>query len=241
MRKYIPNTITLINLFCGCAATVSVLYGDFVSTFWFLFAGGWADYFDGTSARLLKVNSVLGKELDSMADMVSFGVAPGAILYMLLHLGWTDGASLDNLQIGLDWKALPGFLISAFAGLRLARFNLDERQTDDFIGLATPSMTMFVTGLMVIYYNDSLGLAEFVSNPYFLYAVVVLFSFLMVAEIPMFSFKFKGMTWKGNEWRFTFIIVTILMMVLLREASFSCIIMAYILFAFAKYLTGSRK
>ncbi|MEL6924356.1 MAG: CDP-alcohol phosphatidyltransferase family protein, partial [Bacteroidota bacterium] len=221
MRKYIPNTITLINLFCGCAATVSVLYGDFVATFWFLFAGGWADYLDGMVARWLKVNSVLGKELDSMADMVSFGVAPGAILYMLLHLGWQGADSSESLMTQLDWRALPGFLVSVFAGLRLARFNLDERQTEDFIGLATPSMTMFVTGLMVIFYNNSLGLGWLVSHPYLLYAVAAFFSFLMVAEIPMFSFKFKGAQWKGNEWRYSFIALTVLMLLLLREASFS--------------------
>ena len=168
-----------------------------------------------------------------MADMVSFGVAPGAILYMLLHLGLTE-SNLDNYVHSTNWWALPGFLVSVFAGLRLARFNLDTRQTEDFIGLATPSMTMFVTGLMVIYYNDSLGLAWLVTHPYLLYPTIAVFSYLMVAEIPMFSFKFKGSGWKGNEWRYSFIIITVLMLIFLQEASFSLIVLTYILIAFAK-------
>ena len=240
MRNYIPNTITLINLFCGCSALVSVLYGQFVTAFWFLFAGGWADYFDGMVARWLQVKSPLGKELDSMADMVSFGVVPGAIFYMLLNVGLSTTTELNNTFTTINWLALPGFLVSVFAGLRLARFNLDERQTDDFIGLATPSMTVFVTGLMLIYYNNSFNLGSWVTNPYFLYPCIAFLSYMMVAELPMFSFKFKGFKWKGNELRFSFIAISLLLMIFLQEASFSFIILTYILLAFAKYLSVGK-
>ena len=230
MRKHIPNTITLINLFCGCCALLSVLNGQFVAAFWFLFTGGWADYLDGMAARLLNVKSPLGKELDSMADMVSFGVVPGVILYVLLciALGKPD---FQQWPGSINIYALPAFLVPVFAGLRLAKFNLDVRQTENFLGLSTPSMTVFVTGLMLIYHFDSYGLGQWVINPYFLYGVIVLFSYLLVSEIPMFSFKFKQFKWTGNELRFSFVILAIILMLVLREASFSLIIILYILFS----------
>ena len=238
MKKYIPNTITLINLFCGCAALVCVLYGYFTNAFWFLFVGGIADYLDGMVARWLKVNSPLGKELDSIADMVSFGVVPGAILYMLLNAGFhyedirQGGQLMPPVRAALDpdlsWKALPAFVISMFAGLRLARFNLDTRQTEDFIGLATPSMTLFVVGLMLIFDHNSFGLRPLVVNAYFLFSVILLFSFLMVSELRMFSFKFKGFQWEENKIRFIFAGVAVLLVILLREAAFSAIVLTYI-------------
>ena len=162
--------------------------------FGFLFVGGIADYADGMIARWLKVKSPLGKELDSLADMVSFGVVPGAIIYMLL--------TKSEISMGSEpliyWWALPGFLISVFAGLRLAKFNLDERQIEEFMGLNTPTCAMFIAGLMLIYHYNTAGLSEFVTEPLFLYSVVIVFSFLLIAEIPMFSFKFKGLKWRGN-------------------------------------------
>ena len=231
MRKHIPNFITMINLFCGCCALVCVFNELFVWAFVFLFLGGIADYADGMVARLLNVNSPLGKELDSLADMVSFGVVPGAIVYMLLTKS-PIGFESDFL---IKWWTLGGFIITVFSALRLAKFNLDERQTDDFIGLNTPSCTMFITGLMLIYEFDSAGLANFIIQPYFLYGVVVLFSFLLVAEIPMFSFKFKGIQWKGNENRIVFFIVSVLLLIALKEIAFSLIILLYILYSLTKY------
>ncbi len=233
MIKYIPNTITLINLFCGCAALVCVLYGYFNNAFWFLFVGGLADYLDGMVARMLKVNSPLGKELDSIADMVSFGVVPGAIIYMLLNAGFHYHYEMSSeravLYMDLYWKALPAFLISMFAGLRLARFNLDTRQTEDFIGMATPTMTLFVVGLMLIFDHNSFGLRSFIINPTFLFAVILIFSYLMVSELRMFSFKFKGRRWEYNKVRYIFIGISVLLLILLREAAFAAIVLAYIL------------
>ncbi len=241
MKKYIPNAITLLNLFCGCAALVCVLYGYFINAFWFLFIGGLADYLDGMVARWLKVNSTLGKELDSIADMVSFGVVPGAIIYMLLNAGLryseqlAQGGAVQLLQptlsFDLSYAALPAFLISVFAGLRLARFNLDTRQSEDFIGLATPSTTLFVVGLMLIFHFNSYGLRTLVVSPYFLIPIILLFSYLMVSELRMFSFKFKGFRWEGNEIRFIFAAIAILLLVFLREAAFATTVLVYIAIA----------
>lgn len=231
MRKHIPNFITTINLFCGCCALVCVFNELFVWVFYFLLVSGITDYIDGMVARLLNVKSPMGKELDSLADMVSFGVVPGAILYMLL----TKSPTGFETEIPIKWWALAGFILSVFAGLRLARFNLDVRQTEEFIGLNTPACTMFVTGLMLIYAKDLAGVAGYIINPFFLYGVVVLFSFLLVAEIPMFSFKFKSFQWRGNENRIVFIILAILLFIFLKEIAFSLIVLLYILYSLTRY------
>lgn len=224
MNKHIPNTITLVNLFSGCCALVSVLNDQFVLAFWFLLASMTADYLDGAVARLLEVNSPLGKELDSFADMVSFGVVPGAILYMLLTKG------MPFAQSTLAWGALPAFALSAFAGLRLAKFNLDTRQEEYFLGLPTPSCTLFVVGLMLIYEYDSFQLQSLVIQPIFLYACILILSFLLISEVPMFNFKFSSFAWKGNEIRYSFAVLTIVLLIFLKEAAFSVLISLYILF-----------
>jgi CDP-diacylglycerol--serine O-phosphatidyltransferase len=228
MKKNIPNFITLVNLFSGCCAVASVLYGQFVPAFFFSMVSGIADFLDGLIARALKVKSPLGKQLDSLADMVSFGVVPGAILYMLLVKGW---AGRDVMPIDLTLAASPAFLVTLFAAIRLANFNIDTRQTDSFIGMPTPSCAMFTVGLMLVYHFDSYGLASLVTNPVFVYLTIPVLCWLMVARFPMFSLKFKSLSWKGNEIRFTFAAAALAMMVLLREASFALIIAAYVLFS----------
>jgi len=234
VKKNIPHIITSINLFCGCCALACIFYQQFFQAFIFLFVGAWADYFDGLAARALDVKSELGKELDSLADMVSFGVVPGAIIYMLLVRGLDK--NFEEFPQYLILAALPAFLITVFAALRLAKFNLDTRQTENFIGLNTPSCTIFTVGLMLIYHYDSYGLGNFVINPLFLYPTILILSYLLIAELPMFSFKFKSFQWAGNEFRFIFILVSALFLFLFKEAAFTLIIMLYILFAVVQRL-----
>ncbi|MCB9264423.1 MAG: CDP-alcohol phosphatidyltransferase family protein [Lewinellaceae bacterium] len=235
MKKHIPNAITLLNLFFGCCALASIFYGQYVAAFWWVFAGVAADYGDGMAARLLGVQSNLGKELDSLADMVTFGVVPGAVYYMLLARYFQpDGAS------GLVYQAAPGFLVSVFSGLRLARFNLDTRQATGFIGLPTPSSTIFTMGVMLIYTYDTFGLRPLVSAPAFLYGCVLVLSYLLNSEIPMFSLKFKSFSWKGNEVQFTFAVIAVVMLFLTREASFSIVILLYVLFSVFQHLAKRR-
>jgi len=229
MRKYIPNAITLINLFCGCCALLSVFNEMYVAAFWFLFVGGLADYADGFVARYLEVHSPMGKELDSLADMVSFGVVPGAILYMLIS---NHPIAEDALFEKINLMALPAFFVTIFSCLRLAKFNLDTRQSEDFIGLNTPSVTMFVTGLMLVYHFDSYGFADMVYHPYFLYPIILILSYLLVAELPMFSMKFKGMKWQGNERRIIFLVTGITMLFFLKEVAFVLMVSLYVLFSF---------
>jgi len=228
MRKSVPHIITLLNLFFGCCALVYVFNQRFDIAFFLILFGAIADYSDGMAARLLDVRSELGKELDSLADMVSFGVVPGVILYQLLLESSQQQLLFGEGTLPDIWGALPGFLFTVFACLRLARFNIDTRQSEDFIGLNTPSATTFVVGLMLIHMSDSLGMNELVTNRTFLYIVIVVLSYLMIAEIPMFSLKFKGLKWKGNEKRIVFLCVSLLALITIREAAFSLMIILYV-------------
>ena len=238
MKKYIPNIITLINLFCGCCALICVFNEMYLAAFWFTFAGGWADFADGLVARSLGVNSTLGKELDSLADMVSFGVVPGMVLYMMIS---SHPVADPYFFKQINLLALTAFLIPVFSALRLAKFNLDARQSEDFIGLNTPSVTMFVIGLMLIFDFDSYGMSGTVSHPYFLIPTILILSYLLVAELPMFSMKFKGLKWQGNQQRIIFLILGITALIFLKEIAFSLMIVLYVLFSlFEKIIMGKK-
>jgi CDP-diacylglycerol---serine O-phosphatidyltransferase len=227
MKKHIPNILTLLNLFCGCCALVCIFSVDFEAATLFLCVSGVCDFLDGMVARLLNVKSEFGKEVDSLADMVSFGVVPGAIVYMLLH----DPQLTNDLYnpLSINYLAMPAFIISAFSCYRLAKFNLDTRQTQDFIGLNTPSNTMFFIGLLYIAKENVFGLADTVLNPTFLYALIPISSYLLISEIPMFSMKAKGFSWKGNEFRFIFLVVMIGLLFWLKWAGLAFVVVFYIL------------
>lgn len=226
MKKNIPNAITLLNLFSGCCALASVFYGQFDQVLFFSLVSMAADYLDGMVARALKVKSPLGQQLDSLADMVSFGVVPGAIIYMLLVKG-LSGAEVFPIELTI--AASPAFLISLFAALRLGRFNLDLRQAEHFLGLPTPSCAAYAVGLMMIYRHDSFGLAQLICHPIFLYLNIPLLCWLMVANFTMFSLKLKNFAWEGNEIRYIFAAVSVLLLLWLREAALSFIIVVYVL------------
>jgi CDP-diacylglycerol--serine O-phosphatidyltransferase len=234
MKRHIPNGITLLNLIFGCCAVGAIFYGDFITAFWCLLAAALADFADGFVARLLGVSSPLGKELDSLADMVSFGFAPGAIYYHLLLIAFGLEASVSIHYIGL-----PAFVLTAFSCLRLAKFNLDTRQAESFIGLPTPASTLFTVGVLLIYHYDSFGLGHLMVNPIFLFTCIVLLSYLLVAEVPMFSLKFKSSGWKGNEIRFIFAGITVILFILAKEAAFALVILLYIVFSIISHLKTS--
>lgn len=227
MKKHIPNILTLLNLFCGCCALVCIFSTDFETATLFLLFSGLCDFLDGFVARLLKVKSEFGKEVDSLADMVSFGVVPGAIVYMLLH----DPQLTSDLYnpLSINYLAMPAFIISAFSCYRLAKFNLDTRQTESFIGLNTPTNTMFFIGLLYIAKENIFGLSDTVLSPAFLYSIIPISSYLLISEIPMFSMKAKGLSWKGNEARFIFLAVTISSLFWLKWAGLAFVVVFYII------------
>ena len=222
MRKHIPNTITCCNLLSGCIATMYAFEGMYPFAFAFIIAGAVFDFFDGLTARALKVSSPIGKELDSLADVVTFGFAPAAMVF-----SWLRECADTHLDM-LPAFAMPflAFLLVAFSALRLAKFNVDERQTSSFIGLPTPANALF-WGALVLGSHDLV-----VVNPYgwmLVLALVLLFSYLLVAEIPMFSLKFKSLAWKANRIAYTFLLVSLVLLILLGLNGLSAVIGWYII------------
>ena len=221
----IPNIITLCNAFFGCLAVLSIFSGQTVWLPWTLGICLLADFADGLAARLLKQSSLIGKELDSLADVISFGLVPGSIYYLLIckSLG-QEGLILDEPK---SFLPALGFIITAFSALRLAKFNTDSRQMVHFIGLNTPANTIFTMGLFMSIENNELGLAPFLLNTPLLIVLIALFSFLLVSEIQIFSFKFKSFGWRGNEIRFGFLIVSLGLLIILPlgTAMMSCILL----------------
>ena len=218
MKKHIPNTITCCNLISGCIATYWALCGVWDTALLFIVIGAIFDFFDGMSARLLGVSSPIGKELDSLADDITFGFAPSAILFDFLKTGIHY----------LPWHYLIyiAFIMAAFSALRLAKFNLDERQALGFIGLPTPANALFWASLMVGV-GDQLA-----SSPYLYYGVIAamfICCWLLVSEIPMFALKFKNWGWKGNEVKYIFLITCVPILLLMGIAGLSIIIAWYVL------------
>ncbi|MFD2906782.1 CDP-alcohol phosphatidyltransferase family protein [Sphingobacterium anhuiense] len=215
MKKHIPNTITCLNLFSGCIGVLMALKGDYMTTAYCVLASGIFDFFDGMVARLLHVKSNIGKELDSLADMVSFGFLPGAILYMLL----------SEVFIEQPLFAYLGFVVTVFSALRLAKFNLDERQTTDFIGLNTPMNTFYVLSLPFI----AEKYPDIILNPFFLLISTALTSFLLVSEIRLFSMKLSSMAWSENKYKFIFVILAVVLFAVFQFVALPIILLSYIL------------
>lgn len=203
IKKHIPNTITCCNLVSGCIATSYAFGGSPKMALLWIVIGAVFDFFDGMSARLLHVSSPIGKELDSLADDVTFGVAPATIVFSeLMVLEYPS-----FLQPFCEYIPYFAFLIAAFSALRLAKFNLDERQTTSFIGMPTPANALF-WGSLVVY--NPFWLEGYSWSVIIVLALVVVTSLLLVSELPMFALKFKQWSFKGNEIKYIFAIIAIL-------------------------------
>jgi CDP-diacylglycerol--serine O-phosphatidyltransferase len=213
IKKHIPNALTCANLFSGCIGIVYAFNGDLKTVAFFVLISGIFDFFDGFAARLLHTKSAIGKELDSLADMISFGFLPGVVMFQLL------GGSTNHL-------AYAGFLIAIFSALRLAKFNIDERQTEEFVGLNTPMNTFFIISLP--YLADQF---TWVTNTYILLAITIICSLLLVSEIKLFSMKINGLNWRKNKFKFIFLILSIVLFAFLKFAALPIILILYILFS----------
>ncbi|KAA9333821.1 CDP-diacylglycerol--serine O-phosphatidyltransferase [Adhaeribacter soli] len=232
MKKHIPNTITCLNLFCGCLAVYFAFHGNLVYSAYLVGLAAVLDFMDGMLARLLRAYSEIGKQLDSLADMVSFGFVPGVLMYHLLERALAQ----QDTFLGISSTVFPflGFLITIFSALRLAKFNIDTRQTTSFIGMPTPACTIFVSSLPLILANDAFGIAEVVLNPFLLAFLCFLLSYLLVAEIPLFALKFKNLSWKDNSVRFIFVLLAAMLSVLFGFTAVPFIIALYIILSILK-------
>lgn len=220
--RNIPNTITCCNLFSGCIASYMALQGCYTLAFLFILIGAGFDFFDGMTARLLHVSSPIGKELDSLADDITFGFAPAAIVFSLFKEVYYP----EFLTPIAEYIPYTAFLIAVFSALRLAKFNIDVRQTSSFIGMPTPANALFWGSLTVGAHNF---LVSQYFNAIYLFLLVVVMSLLLVTELPMFSLKFKNLSWKSNKISYIFLAVSIPLLIIFQLSGFAAVILWYIL------------
>lgn len=237
IKNHIPNLLTLTNMLAGILSIYIGMQGDLVLAAYLILIGAILDFSDGFAARLLNAHSEIGKQLDSLADLVTFGVAPGFILFNMLSI--SHGQPGNSTDTG---TLLPfmGFMVPLFGALRLAKFNIDENQQTSFLGMPTPAVAILIASFPLIknYLYQDRGLYYMViTNTYFLLGVAVIASLLMVLPLPMFAFKFKSYAWKKNEIKYSFLLVSIVLLIWLQVLAIPIIIALYILLSIVVYLT----
>jgi CDP-diacylglycerol--serine O-phosphatidyltransferase len=238
MKKHIPNVLTTLNLVCGLISITQVLQLHLIWAALFIFIATVFDYLDGTAARLLKAWSELGKQLDSLADLVSFGVAPGLIIFQLLSYHCSNGCNILE-----RWNVIPflALLIPVCSALRLAKFNIDLRQEVNFIGLPTPANAIFFASIpMILQIQDRIHtfiqldfMVALFSNPRVLAVLTVFFSYLLISDFRLFSMKFKSLSWKENQPRFILLILSLILLLIFSISAVPMVILAYLLLSVA--------
>ena len=255
MKKHIPNAITLCNLICGCVAVKYAFQNQYLTALAFIIAGAVFDFFDGFTARKLKVSSPIGVELDSLADVITFGFAPSAMMFSLIgSYTYLYVSSLNSINT-CQWMThlnIIAFMIAGFSALRLAKFNLDKRQTTSFIGLPTPANALLLASVVITLSNHPEWLKALCLNaitPSLLGAILLIIlsvvsSLLLVSELPLFALKFKNFSWKDNTTRYIFLLSSALLLIIMAVqsltrviASLGAIIVWYIILS----LTTSHK
>lgn len=221
IRRNIPNALTCGNLLCGCIGVVEAFHNNLLLSCVLIGIALIFDFLDGFIARLLKVTSPIGRDLDSLADMVTFGLLPSIIMYQLLM------QSIPNL-FGI-WKAYFAFIIAIFSAIRLAKFNNDPRQSDSFIGVPTPANAMLIASLPLIVHTESEFWKEIIINTNNLLILSAVMCYALIMELPLIALKFKSFGWKGNEARFILIGVTVLLLATLKFLAVPAILIVYLL------------
>lgn len=240
MKQHIPNAITMLNVLSGCVATVFAVLNQLELAALFVFVGIIFDFLDGLAARLLKVHSDLGVQLDSLADMITSGLVPGIVMFQLLGMSQTGGWGISltsGLTETMSWSAIKmtalpffGFLITMASGYRLAKFNIDENQATSFIGLPTPANALLILSLpLILLYHQNDYLNSIILNPWFLAGLTLLSSFLLNSKIELFALKFKNWSFKDNALRYIFIIVSLALLMTLKFLAVPAIIVFYVL------------
>ncbi|RTE53458.1 phosphatidylserine synthase [Arenibacter aquaticus] len=240
MKRHIPNFITLLNVLCGCIATVFAVLNKLELAATFVFLGIFFDFFDGLAARLLDVKSELGLQLDSLADMITSGLVPGIVMFQLLSMsysgGWNIGLHSDTVvgtgsnMLGLPILPFFGFLITLGSAYRLAKFNLDENQVSSFMGLPTPANALLILSfpLILLYHNNDF-LNTLILNKWFLIGTTLLSTYLLNARIPLFALKFKNWGFRDNALRYVFIVVSLVLLLTMKFMAIPAIIAIYVI------------
>ena len=238
MKQYIPNTLTLLNLLCGTIAVIFAVQNNLINAALFVFLGIFFDFFDGFAARKLNVQSELGLQLDSLADMVTSGVVPGIVMYKLLHLTidtpemtneWQSSFSMEWIGFKLAILPLIGLCITLASAYRLAKFNIDEDQQTYFKGLPTPANTLLVVSLpLIIEFQNNDLINSIIVNKWFLIGLTILSCYLLNSSVKLFALKFKNWDFKVNATRYIFLILSVLFLIVLQFAAIPIIILVYI-------------
>ena len=239
IKKHIPNFVTLLNLFSGCIAVIFAVYGNFIIAAIFVFAGIFFDFFDGLLARKLNVQSPLGIQLDSLADLVTSGVVPGIIIFKLISLtvDATDFASYnDSWNSVFHWQGfklsvlpLIGFLIPLASAYRLAKFNLDEDQQTYFKGLPVPANTLFILSFpLILEFQNNDIMNSIIINKWFLIGITLVSSYLLNSKIKLFALKFKDWSFRANTMRYIFLALSIVTLIIFQFVAIPLIIVLYI-------------
>ena len=251
IKRYIPNSITLLNVFSGCIATVFAVLNELEWAALFVFLGIFFDFFDGLVARLLNVKSNLGLQLDSLADIITSGLVPGIVMFQLLNMsvdkGWGYAVGISRVEsdecLGLPFYPLSlfGFLITMASAYRLAKFNIDKNQSSSFVGLPTPANALLILSLPLILINHGSDfLNDIILNKWFLLGTTILSSFLLNSKIKLFALKFKNWGFKDNALSYIFITISIVLLIVAKYMAVPLIIALYILSSIVSNLKSKK-
>ncbi|MBZ9627837.1 CDP-alcohol phosphatidyltransferase family protein [Psychroflexus sp. CAK57W] len=230
IKRQIPNFITLLNLLAGSIASVFAVQGDLSTATLFVAIGIFFDFFDGLAARALDVKSEMGLQLDSLADMVTSGLVPGIVMCQLLSRSLNSSSALVFLSPDTNWMVFIGLIITLGSAYRLAKFNIDERQTDSFIGLPTPANALLILSLgLILEYHPESFTTPWIENTYVLIFVSILSVLLLNAEIKLFALKFKNLNVKENWFRYFIVVFSIITIIWLQFVAIPIIIFVYLL------------
>ncbi|WP_422081103.1 CDP-alcohol phosphatidyltransferase family protein [Ulvibacterium sp.] len=247
MKRHIPNLITLLNVLCGCIATVFAVANILEMAALFVCLGIFLDFLDGLAARLLRVKSELGVQLDSLADMITSGLVPGIVMFQLLNMselgGWNMASNISWASDS-DFSFLPfsGFLITLASAYRLAKFNIDENQVNSFIGLPTPANALLIISLpLILLYQNNDVLNGIILNQWFLISLTLLSGYLLNSRIELFALKFENWGFKDNALRYIFIIISLVVLITMRFLGIPLIIVFYVLGSWVQNLTVKNR
>lgn len=232
MKQHIPNTVTCLNLFSGCLGIVFAFNGELHLATYAILIAAVLDFLDGMLARWLKAYSELGKQLDSLADMVSFGVLPSVIIYQIFLLS-------PQTAPYSSWLNYSAFLIAVFSGLRLAKFNIDTKQSENFIGLPTPANSLLIASFPMMILENNSFFMNYIMNPYFLFIFSLGMGLLLVSEIPLISLKFTSLKLSENLFRYILIFSSLILILIFQFAAVPIILFLYFLISFIQFRTIS--
>jgi len=228
VKKHLPNAITCANLFSGCIGIVLAFKGEMIAASYAIFLSAIFDFFDGLASRVLKSFSGIGKDLDSLADMVSFGVLPAVIMYQIL----LQAHQIDKIS---DYLNFIAFLIPVFSALRLAKFNVDTRQAENFIGLPTPANAILIASFPLILDHHNRFYTEPLQNPWVLSVLILVMCTLLVIEVPMMSLKFKNTDFNQNISRYLLLLFSAILILFFKFAAVPAVIFIYIVLSVVQF------